>query len=347
MNIYSEKDSFPITDNTALHKFLSDQDSLRVFNKEKSLLKVPTGVFLKHVEFDGSHNIKLSGIVWQKYSNEIDEKAIPPKLFFFETAPDAEALNYEKIYTVKKEDYTVHGWYFRLEIREQLSYEHYPFDWETISLRIGYPDLSKDIIFVPDLISYNSINPQQLPGLDKKVVLPDWEYKGTYYDYKYNHYNTNFGVWNDFANDHKPDLYYNLVMKRKFFWPFMTNFIPLFTIALLLFLAVTSFTSKDFDKTKIGFSGFGVLELCTAFLFVAILTHIDLRSSINVNYIIYLDYFYFHIYLLILCYSVNAILFTRLHNLKYIQYKDNLIPKLIYWPMLLTSLFVFTCVIFY
>ncbi len=214
----------------------------------------------------------MSGIIWQKYPKEISEDVLPPKLFFLETIPDAEALNYEKIYVKEEKNQTVHGWYFRLEIKEKLSYEHYPFDWDEISFRIGYPDLSKHVILIPDLTSYNSINPQQLPGLDNKAILHDWTTKGTYFDFKPNYFSTNFGVWNDFTNDHKLDLYYNLVLKRKAFWPFMSSFIPLFTIALLLFLAVISFTSRDFGDVKIGFTGFGVLELCTAFLFVAILT---------------------------------------------------------------------------
>lgn len=340
-NIFQQQKSYPITEKTVLQKFIHDQDSLRSYYNEPPLIRIPTGVFIKHIEFDGSHNIKFSGIIWQKFSNNIDTSITKPDIFFFDNAPDAEAQNYKRIYTKRKKDHTVVGWYFRLEMRERLNYDLYPFDRENIRLSIGYPDLSQPVQLVPDLEAYHSINPAELPGIDQGVVLPEWNIEEGYFDYKTNFYKTDFGVFSHFENDHHPGLYFNLVLRRKFFWPFMTNIIPLSTISILLFLSIISIRANQHNK-PLGFNGFGFIELCTAFLFVAILTHIDLRSNVMVNYVIYMDYFYFHIYLTIIGYSIAAV-----NHAKNKKHRHFTVPKLLYWPLLLGSLFIFTAVIFY
>ncbi len=340
-NLFQQAKSTPITEKTVLEKFMYDEDSLRTYYKEPPLIRIPTGVFIKHIEFDGSHNIKFSGIVWQKFHNSIDTNIVKPDVFFLETAPDAEAQNYKRIYTKVGKDYTTIGWYFRLEVRERLHYGLYPFDRENIRLAVSHPDISQPIQLVPDLEAYDSNNPTELPGVDQNLVLPEWQLEEGYFDYKTNFYNTNFGALGEFDNGNRHELYYNLVIRRNFFWPFMTNIIPLTTIAILLYLSVISIRKSDKNK-PLGFSGFGFLELCTAFLFVAILTHIDLRANVLVNYVIYMDYFYFHIYLIIIAYSFAAVFYSKSPSRTSFR-----MPKLLYWPVLLGSLFLFTAVLFY
>lgn len=341
-NLFQQNESYPITEKSVLEKFITSEDSLRTYYKEPPLIRIPTGVFVKHVEFDGSHNIRFSGIIWQKYAHDLDTSVIQPNLFFFATAPDAEALNFERIYTKKGKDYTSVGWYFRLEVRERLYYNLYPFDREIVKLTVSHPQLDQHIQLVPDLESYSSISPTSLPGVDHDLVLPDWQLEESFFDYNKNMYGTDFGVMSHFDNDHQNDLRFNIVLRRKFFWPFMTNLIPLATITVILFLAILTISKREQSNKPMAFSSFGFLELCTALLFVAILTHIDLRSTLNVNYVIYMDYFYFHVYLLIISYSINAVIYA-----KRMSQTGHMTSRSVYWPFLLGSLYLFTLVIFY
>jgi hypothetical protein len=341
-NIFQQKGSFPVVEQTGLQKFLADQDSLRAFYHEPELITIPTGVFLKHVEFDGSHNVRLSGIIWQKYPVNTDELGLKPGLFFITTAPDAEAQVFKEIYRTVKNDELLIGWDFRVEVREEMHYGLYPIDRERVSLKLLYPDLSKNVQLIPDLMAYEKVIPSELPGVDREIILPEWDSEQSYFAFESTNYNSSLGVLGPADNDYKYDLGFNVILKRKFLWPTMANIIPLATITILLFLALISTTQKTDGKEGVLFSGFGLLELCAAFLFVAILTHIDLRSNLVINYIIYMDYFYFHVYFTIIIISLAAVTFNREADQKKMS-----IVKLMYWPILLGSLFVFTALRFY
>jgi len=52
-------------------------------------------------------------------------------------------------------------------------------------------------------------------------------------------------------------------------------------------------------------------------------------------------------YLAILAVSVNSILFVSHANVSLIQYKDNFIPKLLYWPVIASLLLGVTLWVFY
>jgi hypothetical protein len=259
------------------------------------------------------------------------------------TAPDAEVRSFEQLYrkTDENGDLLI-GWDFRIEVRLQMFYGLYPLDRERISLVIRHPDFSKNIQLIPDLLAYESMIPAELPGIDPGIILPEWETEQSYFDFITPTYSSNFGVLSAADRKYKYDLGFNVILKRKFLWPTMGNIIPLATISILLYLALISTTQKTDEKKGVLFSGFGLLELCAAFLFVAILTHIDLRSNLVINYIMYMDYFYFHVYFTIIICSLAAVKFN-----KDIHRKKMSIVKLLYWPLLLGSLFVFTAIRFY
>ncbi|MEM6643820.1 MAG: cache domain-containing protein [Bacteroidota bacterium] len=343
-NIFQQEKSYPVAESIGLKRFLDNQDSLRVFYREPAIQQLPTGVFVKHIEFDGSHNIQISGVIWQKYSSEILEDKIAPAIRFISTAPDAEAESITEIYRKYEEDFLIVGWDFKVEVREKMHYGLYPLDRERISLRIDHPDLSKNIQLIPDLSSYDNVIATGLPGVDKDIILPEWKTEQSYFDFQPHDYNVNFGLMSAADRDYKYNLGFNVILKRKFLWPTMANIIPLATITILLFLALLS-TIRGKSEKKSGntlFSGFGLLELCAAFLFVAILTHIDLRSNLVVNYIMYMDYFYFHVYFTIIICSLSAVLLNKVKHQKQMN-----AVRLLYWPLLLGSLFVFTAIRFY
>ena len=47
-----------------------------------------------------------------------------------------------------------------------------------------------------------------------------------------------------------------------------------------------------------------------------------------------MEFFYFAIYGAILSVSLNSILFATAPNLQFIQYRDNLVMELLFWPVL-------------
>ena len=100
---------------------------------------------------------------------------------------------------------------------------------------------------------------------------------------------------------------------------------------------------KEYTKKgKIEFDAQTTLSSCATLIFIVILAHIDLRGDFSSGGFFYLEYFYFVMYLMILLVALNATLFTwGVKNFFSRHF------KLLYWPVLLGSLWVITLSTFY
>ena len=87
-------------------------------------------------------------------------------------------------------------------------------------------------------------------------------------------------------------------------------------------------------------------SLFSALFFILLIMHVQLRDELAVNTIVYMEYFYLISYITILMVTVNAVLLLQDTPMKVLAFKDNLIPKLIYWPILLVWIFIITAILF-
>ncbi len=143
-----------------------------------------------------------------------------------------------------------------------------------------------------------------------------------------------------------PELYYNVEVKRNLMGPLVADVSPILVVAILLFV-VLMITTKSEQKKLFGFSSSGVLGYCASLLFTLIIARASLRSKLPAEGIIYLEYFYFVMYVAILAVSVNSILFASLSKIPVVDYKDNLIIKLLYLPLIALVIMVITLGVFY
>ena len=305
-------------------------------NQEEPMIRIPTGVFLQSLEFSSANNVIVTGYVWQNYStvkgDEISRGFI---------LPEAESVDINEAY----QDDNVTGWYFWAVLRQPFDYSKYPFDREDVWIRLWHKDFHRNIILTPDFDSYNVINPVFKPGLERDLVLEGWEIQNSYFSYRDNSYNSNFGV--EERKQELPELYFNAGMKRDFLASFISDLIPITVVALLLF-AVLLISTKSEEKISLyGFSSSTVLGYCAALFFVLIISHVSMRNKLAAAGIIYLEYFYFVLYFIILAVSVNSILLASTTRHEIIHYRDNLIIKLLYWPVLLGLLLLITLANFY
>jgi hypothetical protein len=82
--------------------------------------------------------------------------------------------------------------------------------------------------------------------------------------------------------------------------------------------------------------------LSTGLFFVVIIAHINLRDDLATQGVIYLESFYFVLYGAILIIALNSLLVTSNVQFQVLRYRDNLIPKLLYWPVIMLISFVVT-----
>ncbi|NIO79303.1 MAG: hypothetical protein GTN53_02020, partial [Candidatus Aminicenantes bacterium] len=157
----------------------------------------------------------------------------------------------------------------------------------------------------------------------------------TFFDIKVIGYDSDFGF--DESPQTDMELHFHIGIRRKFTNAFIINLVPLLIVALLLFFQVMMGTGEEKRANKIGFNTTGVIATCSALFFVVTLAHIRVRSLFAGAGLVYIEYFYLIMYVVILFTALNAYVFSlgKQPHLNLIYYRDNLIAKLAFWPFVL------------
>jgi hypothetical protein len=142
------------------------------------------------------------------------------------------------------------------------------------------------------------------------------------------------------------ELDFTVIARRQFLDPFISSVLPIIVVACLLFGLVVVASKETSKVAATGFKATDVVRASVALLFPVLLAQVNLRSKIGSSTIIYIEYFYFVLYTAILGVAANALLFT-LAGRGLSQFRDNLIPKLIFWPYLLGACFAVTLLFLY
>lgn len=304
-------------------------------------LHLKTGVFLQSLEFDNPYNVLVTGYVWQHYLDtyrEVTEpgfrlpEAVDPhiELVYQRPLPDRDGDG--------ESDGELFGWYFEALLRQTFDYSEYPFDDKSVWLRLWPMDLDSSVILTPLFDSYNLIKPSSLPGIEKDFVLAGWHLKNSYFTYRMSRYNVDFGVPESSRLDVYPELHFHVDMQRVFMNAFISNLIPLISVVLILYTVIMIITADAQRAQEHGFSTVEILGAAAALFFSVLIGHVQLRDQFQVEEVMYLEYFYFVVYLLILVVAVNGLLFHNASSRSLVRYQDNLIMKLLYWPVTLGAL---------
>ncbi len=321
----------------ALHNLLPPHSQQREDFDRHPPFHVPTGAFVQSIEFTSANNVRVTGYVWQKYVNGIPEKFMPGVVL-----PEAVSLDITQAYQGEG----VIGWYFAATLRQQFAYAQYPFDRQAVWIRLWPKDFFSNTVLVPDFAAYRNMQPELKPGLEFDFVLGDWEIQNSFFSYKNIKYNTYFRSGGH-RGEAYPEFYFNVGLLRNFMRPFITEMVPLVVVSLLLFSVLFISTGNAERMGVLGFSASAVLGYCAALFFVLIVKHSQLRSTLAVHGIVYIEYFYFVMYLAILVVSLNSLLLASDGTMPLIHYKDNLLVKILYWPVILGILLIVTLCVFY
>ena len=233
------------------------------------------------------------------------------------------------------------GWYFEATLRQDLDFSNYPFDYKDIKIRLLHQDfnrreLNRQVILVPDLGGYQVINPRTRPGVDKNIVLGNWNLSDSFFEYRFKSYDTNFGIKTNVFKTNFPELHFTIVLQRDFIGPFISRIGPLFVVVILIFAMLLIANEEKASE---------VLAACAGFVFIVILDQIAVREQIVTKGILYFEYFYFVIYVMLLYVAVSSI---RIAKNKFVEGRDeNLASSVAYWPVLSLVMFGLTFWVFY
>ncbi len=341
---------------------------------------VLAGVFLQAIEPGQSSGDgwRLSGTIWQRYANGVPEGEVPGFEF-----PDAvDTPQFEPFYDVQDGDTRTIAWNFTVTVQPERDLGAYPLDRMELQLRLAHREVSRPIVLVPDVAEYELIVPIARPGLSPGIKPDDFEITGSEFGYSTTSINSTMGIPNFARQSGFPELTFTVHMTRKFLDPFISQMIQLVVIMLLLFTVHLMATRpaefsmvisprtlpkgmaarlwaaehpmthswSDDEVTEPAGGNYYVQATLTsvlALMFVTILAHNNLRSTIDATEIVYLDYAYFVLYVALLLVAVNSLVFGTGRGGRFVHWRKNLLPELLYWPGILTLLVAATLVVFY
>lgn len=333
--------SLVLSNQAVLNDFKKDYAILSLRSHRAAPVYIPVGLFVQSIEFVSATNVNLTGYIWHRYLEGQGMDLTAGTVF-----PEAIHTEIKEAYTETIGGEVIKGWYFETTLRERFDPSRFPFDRQSVWVRLWHEKLAENIVLVPDFRSYDSLHSRSLPGIEKDFVLSGWTLYQSYFDMRINHYNTSFGRSGYASGDAMPELYFNIELSRNFLSPFIAHLFPLFVVLLMLYAIVVTMSHDQQRKELLGSDVSTVVASCSALFFVALIAHVQMRRELAANSVVYLEYFYLIAYFFVLLITMNAVLFSWKIPVRFVQFHDNLLPKLVYWPVLLGGLFLCTVLIF-
>ncbi|MBK8049892.1 MAG: hypothetical protein IPK16_23990 [Anaerolineales bacterium] len=301
---------------------------------------VPTGVYVKSLEFTGPYNVRATGYVWQRYG-----KDIPPDVRRGVVFPEAEKPELTEAYRIKQGEEELIGWYFVLNLREQFDYSRYPFDQQDVWFRLWHPDFVSNVVLVPDLKAYPSLNHADLPGVEQGIVLEGWDLTESFFSYRPITYTTNFGFYETGVTA-SPDLYFNVGVQREILTPLLTQGVSPLVVLMLVFVTFLFFTRDHERRGAFGLSWSGVIGVWSGLFFATLVAQSGLRNQVKSESFVYLESLHILLYPLILVVATVTTIVVVYPGFKILKYHDNVVPKLLYWPIVTSILLIATIILF-
>jgi hypothetical protein len=310
------------------------------------IYRIPTGVFLQSFEFLTDDNVMVSAYIWQRFGPET-----PAELRSGVVLPEAENSyaggSMVEAYRRLEGDTEVVGWYFAGVLRQPFDYAHYPLDRQDIWLRLWPREFDQRIELIPDFDSYADPSAYTSTGIDEEFVYSGWEFVSSGFSYVPRSYDARFGFHEAEFRTAIPELYYNLGVKRDFLPPLIKHLPFALAIAGLVFGAMLLNTNDPELRERFGLATLGVLGANGALLLAVVVEHANIRSTFSSQQIAYIEVLPFTLYGMILLATVNAIALDAPNSPRFFDYRNNVWPLALYWPIFVGVVFVVTYVTFF
>lgn len=305
-------------------------------------ISIPTGLYVTLVQFTGPYTVEVAGLVWQRYANNLPKDL--KRGIFIPNAKDQPVL--KEVYREANDVEELVGWTFHVTLRETFDYSQFPMDRHQIRLRMWHPDFERNVFLTPDLSAYTTTIPFALPGVDTGLVLEDWDMLNAYFSFRTYTQNSDFGTSTYSANAVHPELYYIIDVRRQLISPLIARGITPLVTLITIFILVTVLSKNESRRDKFGVTPGSVTIVGTGFLFAVLLSHNAMRDSVKATGILYLGYLYIVTYLAILLVILDAVLVVGRPNFRLFRNHDNLMVRLLFWPLVSTAILAATLVTF-
>ena len=333
-----------ITNITSLENFLDTRNSeLKKIGYPKSI-EIPTGVFINNINFKNAYEVAFGGKIWQKFHDTIEVKH-DLNFVFPQKSSTGISVRTALVSKTHVNEYWLYRYNFTATLKFDFNYARYPLDFRLLNLELMYPDIHDNRILVPDLEGYRALNPSNKPGIEKNIYIPEANITSSYFSFNKRDFNSNLGNVAYNGPTHAPVLLFNVFVKRNIINPVISNILPIFIISVLIFLLLFT-VNKVNGKLNEG-NALTVIQASGGFFFVLLLSHIQLRRSLLTPDLSYLESFYFVMYGIIALVAAGILFYVKTDEYRWLEYKNNILMKILFFPVLLFLIYLITFFTFY
>ncbi|WP_147287937.1 hypothetical protein [Nocardia pseudobrasiliensis] len=297
--------------------------------------RIPTGVLMLSLEFVNPYAVKATGMIWQRI-----DPALPPDVVHGVLLPEGDnprtvtpAFNFDDRGT------RIEVWTFNGTFRQQFDYRDYPLDRQDVWLRMRSADLHRPVQLVPDFEAFpKPWETAKLAGLDPGLVLGSWHADYTVFSFEHRE----FGLQHNRAAYQAADLYFNLGIDRSLVGPLIGRIVPVLLLALLMFLSLFVITTDPDRRTISGFTAFAIIGFSVSTVLVVAVNDNAARTETGSAGISYIEFWYFSLYMMTLLVAFNATMLLTGGLRKIVMWRENLFPKLVFWPLFCGLMYIAT-----
>lgn len=323
-----------ITDQASVNKFINFQKREAQRKNEPPPIVIPCGIELYSLQRSSPKEVSFSGYIWHRY-----HKYLHKDLQRVIRIPQASSFNIINTTTVTEGDWEIVGLNITATIYHELDYSHYPFEKHHIVIPLEHAEIGKHILLVPDLVSYNSLNPYKLPGIDITFSKTAFNIIKTFFDYRHYEPNSDLGVREYWEISDLHRLGYNAIISIELLVPFIFFFLPLLVILISIFAILV--------LEQPGTSSYTMVGPFTGLLFSLVLLHRALREAAPSSGVVYLEYAFIYTYIILILLVIHTLLSQRYIKSDFYQIYLVRLFKIIFWPLQITAWIITTIIVFY
>ncbi len=320
-----------IVNKNILNNLLEERNERLTQLQIEPAIQIPTGIQINEIDFQGAYDVALCGEIWQKIPKGFD---VREKTFDFpQKTPQGLAVRTNLLSKVKYEDYSLYKYEFVAKLQIDFNYTSFPLDFRVINMQLRYPYTEQNVVLIPDIESYNILDPSTKPGISHYINVPSAEITSSFFSlFKYQN-KTDLSARAKKGLNDSLHLEFDVLVKRNILNPVITNILPILVIAVLIFLF--PFTIQKKEGELVEGSALSIIQASGGFFFILVLAHIQLRKNIMAPEILYLESFYIIMYIIIAVIATLILMIVKTNKYQLLERNNNFAIKVAYWPFLL------------
>ena len=323
-----------VTDQSSVNNFISIQVQEAKRKSDPIPIAIPCGIELYSLQQTSPTSVTFSGHIWHRYHKTLHKDI--QRIIRIPQATSFRVLNETKVI---EGDWEVIGLNVTATIYNELDYTHFPFEEHQIVIPLEHAEIGKNILLVPDLAAYTSMNPFKRPGLDTTFSNTAFYTTETFFDYTPHKPNSDLGVRKYLEISDFYRLAYNAVIDVDLLAPFIYFLLPLLVILISIFAVLM--------LEQPGTSPYTMIGPYTGLFFALVLLHRSLHEKAPASNTLYLEYAFFYTYIILILLVIHTMLVQRFAKHEF--YQLTLVPyfKILFWPLQLIAWIITTLIIFH